>query len=220
MIVTVSLLAMTPGIPKTMAAIRIDRLSSKQVRLWNSIREVVFAKDGAGRLLHPRLEERWQSVEASGHLIFIEMVERSKGSSSKAGEMILERIDPGGGQHIISIRLFLPAINHAFAARRRPGGAAPFQPLAGLSREARYAEVLGHELAHVERAVADPDYRRLYIELDRELNSYSARRRIRKGWYLDPEEQETLGRIEILVDEIERPVLAAEAEIWHELSIR
>jgi hypothetical protein len=217
MILAVSLLTVTAELPETLAAIRTDRLSPQQVRVWNSIREIVFAKDGANRLLHPRLQELWQSAEGSGHLIFVELDKHAKDAPSKAGEMVLEKVDQGGGQHIVSVRLFLSTINRAFAAKSLPRGAEQFEPLAGLSRRARYAEVLGHELAHVERVLADPNYLRLYTELDRELSSYGSGRNIRKGQYLDRDEQEQLVRIDILVDEIERPVLAAEAEIWREL---
>ena len=41
--------------PITPGGIRTDRLSPKQLREWNSIREIVFAKDRANRLLHPGL---------------------------------------------------------------------------------------------------------------------------------------------------------------------
>ena len=217
MIFAVSLLTVTAELPETLASIRTDRLSPQQVRVWNSIREIVFAKDGANRLLHPRLQELWQSAEGSGHLIFVELGEHAKGASSKAGEMVLEKVDQGGGQHIISVRLFLSTINRAFAVKSLPCGADQFEPFAGLSRKARYAEVLGHELAHVERVLADPNYLRRYTELDRELSSYCSGRNIRKGQELDQEEQKHLERIDILVDEIERPVVAAEAEIWLEL---
>ncbi len=217
LIFVVSLLTVTPEIPETLAAIRTDRLSPQQVRVWNSIREIVFAKDGANRLLHPRLQELWQSAEGSGHLIFVELGKHAKNAPSKAGEMVLEKVDQGGGQHIISVRLFLSTINRASAAKSVPRGADQFKPLAGLSRKARYAEVLGHELAHVERVLADPNYLRLYTELDKELSSYCSGRNLRKGRNLDQEEQKQLERIDILVDEIERPVVAVEVGIWREL---
>jgi hypothetical protein len=219
MIFAASLLTAHPEIPKTLAAIRTDRLSPQQIRMWNSIREIVFAKDGANRLQHPRLQQMWQSAEGSGHQIFVELGRHAKDAPSKAGEMVLEKVDHSGGQHIVSIRLFLTTINRAPAAKKRSRGAEQFVPFAGLSRTARYAEVLGHELAHVERVLADPNYLRLYVDLDRELNSYCSSRSIRKGRDLDQEEQELLERIDFLVDEVEQPVMAAEAEVWRELAL-
>jgi hypothetical protein len=217
MILAVSLLTVTAELPETLAAIRTDRLSPQQVRVWNSIREIVFARDGANRSRHPKLQELWQSAEARADLIFVELGKCAKDATSKAGEMVLDRGDRGGGQHILCVRLFLSTINRASAVRRPPRGVEQFEPFAGLGRKARYAEVLGHELAHVERVLTDPNYLRLYTELDRELSSYGSGRNIRKGQYLDQDEQKQLVRIDILVDEIERPVLAAEAEIWREL---
>lgn len=208
----------TIAVSSTPGGIRTDRLSPKQLREWNSIREIVFAKDRFNRLLHPRLHGLWQSVERSGHLIFVELRKREEASNTKAGDMTIERVDPDGDQHLVSVRLFLSTIDRASAAKRLPPGAEQFEPFAGLGRKARYAEVLGHELAHVERVLADPNYLRLYTELDRELSSYCSRRNTRKGQDLDQEEQKQLERIDILVNEIERPVVTAEAEIWRELT--
>jgi len=202
------------AVPDTRGGIRTDRLSHKQLRVWNSIREIVFAKDHANRLLHRRLHGLWQSAERSGHLIFVELDKCAEDSSTRAGDMVIDKVDPAGRQHVVSVRLFLSTINRAFAGKGLPE---QFEPFAGLNRKARYAEVLGHELAHIERLFRDPNYLRLYMELDRELSSYCTRRNIRKGQDLDQEEQKRLGRIDILVNEMERPVVAAEAEIWREL---
>ncbi len=177
----------------------------------------MFARDGADRLLHPRLHELWQSMESSSHLIFIEIGKQAKNASTKAGEMIIERVDPSGGQHTVNVQLFLSTVDRAFAEKRLPQGAEPFWPFAELFGSSRYAEVLGHELAHVERVFADPNYLRLYMEIDRELSSYCSRRKIRKGQVLDQEEQKHLQRIDFSVNEVEKPAAAAEAEIWREL---
>ncbi len=203
------------ALPDTSGGIRTDRLSQKQLRVWNSIREIVFAKDRANRLLHPRLHGLWQSAERSGHLIFVELDKCVGNSSTKAGDMVIDKVDPAGRQHVVSVRLFLSTINRAFAEKGLPE---QFEPFAGLNRKARYAEVLGHELAHIERLLRDPNYLRLYTELGRELSSFCSRRNVRKGQDLDQEEQKRLERIDMLVNEMERPVVAAEAEIWRELA--
>jgi hypothetical protein len=212
-----SLLTLIPNIHADPVAIRTDRLSAKQLRVWNSIREIVFAKDRANRLLHPRLHGLWQSVESSGHLIFVELRKHAKNASSKAGEMVIEKVDPGGGRHIVCVRLFLSTIDRSFAEKRPPQCVEQFAPFAGLSRKARYAEVLGHEFAHVERLLGDPDYLSLYMELDRELSSYCSGRNNQNGQDWEHEAQKQLERIDFLVTEVEKPAVAAEAEIWREL---
>lgn len=216
-VIFVSLLTVVPNIRTASAAIRTDRLSHRQLRVWNSIREVVCAKDGSGRLLHPRLNQLWNYVENSGHLIFIELPKQAENSTTKAGDMAIEKVDPLGGQQIIVVRLFLSTIDRAFVEMGEPLNAEQFAPFAGLSRNARYAEVLGHELAHVERVLADPAYMGLYTELDRELSSYFSNRTKWNGRNSNQETQKHLEKIELLENEVEKPAVAAEAEIWSEL---
>lgn len=212
----VSLLTVIPNIHTAQAAIRTDRLSPRQLRVWNSIREIVFAKDRANRLLHPRLYGLWQSAESSGYLIFVGLDKPAENASSTAGDMVIEEVYPGGGQHIVSVRLFLSTINQAFA----PRSVERFAPFAGLSRKARYAEVLGHELAHVETILGDPDYLSLYTVLDKEMISYCSKRKSQNGQDWDQDAQRQLERIDFLVKEIEKPAVAAEAEIWRELVLK
>jgi hypothetical protein len=217
MILAVSLLTVVPNVEAASAAIRTDRLSPGQLRVWNSIRDLVFAKDGSGRLLHPRLHELWESVESSGHLVFIELGKQAENASTKAGDMAIEKVDSGDGRHIITVRLFLSTINRAYVEKIQPLEAEQFTPFAGLSRKARYAEVLGHELAHIERLLADPNYLGLYSELDRELSSYRSGRNNRNGQNSTQEAQKHLERIELLENAVEKPAVAAEVEIWREL---
>ena len=120
MIFTVSLLTVIPNKHVAWAAIRTDRLSPGQLRVWNSIRDVVFSKDGSGRLLYPRLHELWQSTDSSRHLIFIELGKEAENSSTKAGDTAIQEVDPGSGHHIITVRLFLSTINRAFAKEGTP----------------------------------------------------------------------------------------------------
>jgi hypothetical protein len=213
--IATSLLTVILNTHTAQAAIRTDRLSPGQLRVWNSIKEIVFEKDSCELLLHPRLHELWQAAENSDHLIFVELGKHAKDAPTKAGEMTIEKADPVGAQHIIIVHLFLSTINRAFADNGLPQGADQFAPLAGLNRKARYAEVLGHELAHVERVLHDADYLGLYTELDRELASYSSICKSHHGRAQGAQKQ--LERIDSLVSEIEGPALAAEAEIWREL---
>jgi hypothetical protein len=214
----VLLLTVTSNLPAARAAIRTDRLSPRQARVWNSIREIVFAENSSNQLLHPGLHGLLQSMESSNHLIFIEIGKQAKNASTKAGEMVIEKVDPIGNQHIITVQLFLSTINRASTGKGLPRGAEQFSPMAGLVGSSRYAEVLGHELAHVERVLRDPEYLRLYIELDKELASYCSALNGRYSQGLDQEAQIHLQRIDSLVDKIEKPVVAAEAEIWRELA--
>lgn len=127
------------------AGFRTDRLSVRQQRTWKKIQGIVSARDAAGRLLHPTLEGLWQRVELSGHTIFIDMRETS--GQNKAGRFIIERIDPEGKNHTLSIQICISTIDRvdiSKAAQRADG----FIPFEKLDPEKRYAEVLAHELAH------------------------------------------------------------------------
>src|SRR5213593_216737 len=57
------------------SGIRTDRLSPRQLRVWRAIEAIVFAKDGSGRLSHPKLHSLWQWAETSGHVIYVQLVE-------------------------------------------------------------------------------------------------------------------------------------------------
>ncbi len=196
--------------------IRTDRLSPRQLRAWNAIREIAFARDRLGRLLHPRLGELWQSVETSGHQVFIEFPGGVKMLSSKAGEFAIEKLDPSGRPHVVKIMLFLSTIDRAFAGKDVPRSAS-FAPLAGLGRKARYAEILGHELSHVAALFSDPGYLRLLTERDREVSELSVLRSGLNDSTSVQEIQKHAERVELLVRELEKSAVAAEVEIWHEL---
>lgn len=203
--------ALSVGIPDVRIAasnaptgIRTDRLSAKHLHVWNSVREIVIAKDRAGRLLHPRLYELWQAVEKSGHQVFIEFPGGVKKSSCKAGEFVIEKLDPSGRPHVVSIMLFLPTIDRAFAGKDVPGSAS-FAPFAGLGRKERYVETLGHEMAHGAALFRDPGYLRLITERDREVGELSVLRSRLNDPTSDQEMQKRAEKLRLIVRELKSP---------------
>jgi hypothetical protein len=192
--------------------ISTDRLGGVQFRLWRSIREIVLAKDKSGRIKHPRLYGLWRDAEKSGHVIYIELC--AVESLSRAGQFLIEEFDPKGLRHIAVVRLNLATIDRTYVgmSARRDGGWIPFW---GLRANERYAEVLGHELAHAVRAFQDAEYMHLYQELEKEASQLNYGLH---GLQNNAEVMARLDRIARLSKQIEGPAEAAEAEIWRELS--
>ncbi len=100
------------------------------------------------------------------------------------------------------IRLNLHFIECAVTSEpsRRSGGLIPF---AGLGKYERYAEALGHELAHAVYFLTNPEYMGYYQEL--------VRLRSVRG---DKAGDEVIERLMLLIEE---PADAAELEIWQEI---
>jgi hypothetical protein len=186
--------------PGAAGGILTDRLNKSQLRIWESIVEIVLAEDGEGRPAHPKLYGLYHQAEISGHEIHIEL--SSDRATLRAGGWC--GIEPGTGstqKDVIFIRLNLGMIDRATATEvsRRADG---FIPLAGLTKTRRYAEVLGHELAHIIRLLANPEYRGLYLE--RQALADAGSREI-----------QVIGKLTSL---IEKPAESAEIEIWRELT--
>ncbi len=195
--------------------VRTDRLSPRQLQNWKKIQGIVSARDAAGRLLHPTLERLWRQVESSGHTIFIDM--RAPALESTAGIVVFERIDPEGKNHTLSICLYLSAIDNADTsdwARRADG----FTPFKQLNREERYAQVIGHELAHVVLIMQDPYYAALVREQNGLRAELLARNRKGRKVVFDSENMLRLRRLAMLTGQLEAPANAIEIEIWRELA--
>ena len=194
--------------------ILLDRIDGAHLRTWNAVWRIVSAKNRAGRILHPRLYGLWNEVAASGHTVYIELSDHA--SMTKAGRFLVESVDPAGRRHIAVIRLNLPTIKSAYdgSAARRSDGWIPFE---GLNANERFAEVLGHELAHAAKAFRDPEYWRSYLDLETESHGLVFGN---GGLTDDRGNDERLVRIAALTQRIEEPARAAEAEIWRELSQR
>lgn len=199
------------------SGIRTDRLSAKQLRVWEAIERIVFLKDPSGRFIHPKLQSLRQWVESSGHVVYVEFPGLRENLEHHAGRFVIERFDPEGKTHTAVIRLCLPIIEGA-AIERRIGSTDGFVPFEGLGREERYAEVLGHELAHAVWFLSELRHARLMEDLDREVDEFLNRRRQAAhgaGW--DEQMGKQIDRIEVLTTEIERPADSAEEEVWKEL---
>lgn len=209
-----SFVASSPG------GFRTDRLSKREIRIWNAIRRIVLAADARGCPAHPTLYGLWYTVEQSGHSVFVELITDEKKCSNQAGECSLETLDPAGRRHQIRLRLFIPTIDRAYAGEQPPQEGLIFIPFSGLSREERYAKVLGHELAHIGLAARDPDYLRLLQEICAEQADIAA------GIGMDGRQLSAVAlrarwdRVWPLVLESDRPAIAAEAEIYRELLAR
>ena len=146
-----------------------DRLTGKDLRRWEAIKRIVFAEDIEGQPLHPTLRSLWDQLERSGHVIYIEMRGMGRAISNTAGVFHIERLDPEGLKHVAIIRLYPETIDRAYVgpAAGAPEGFIPFQ---GLSKEERYAEVLGHEMAHAVDILSDLARARMVKEVVQETN--------------------------------------------------
>jgi hypothetical protein len=201
----------------TAPGIRTDRLSPRQLRVWHAIGRIVFARDSSGLFSHPRLHSLWQWVEASGSVVQVELPNPKARGDHQAGRFKIEKSDPSGARHTAVILLCLPVIDRALVRKRAPG-AEGFVRFEGLHKEERYAEILGHELAHAVRVLGDPGHALLIEDLDREIEAFDSRRHPgahREAW--DQPTLQHLKRIESLTATIERPAETAEEEIWREL---
>lgn len=195
-----------------------DRLSAKQLQRWRRIERIVFAVDAEERALHPVLHGLWKRVETSGHAVYIEIRETSNPVSSAAGNFLIECFDPTGQHHIAVIRLNITTIDQAYIGPdvRRTNGLIPFE---GLGKEERYAEVLGHELAHAEDILSNRERARLveeYIEQTNEL-ILSHHEAIVKGYPLGEEMRQLLLTRDCLLHGLETYAEGVEILIWREL---
>lgn len=201
-----------PSSPPVALGLRTDRLSARQRERWHSIAGLALAKDDSGRLLHPTLGRMWDEVAASGHEVYVELPPPSPALCNAAGAFRIESVRPDG--HIVAVvRLNLKTIEWARVGDATHRG---FPRFHGLGLEGRYAEVLGHELAHAVWTLAEPARARQFLALQSELVDLG--RSLRKA--------KREGRAEILrhlteLDEefeaLEPLARAAEARVWREL---
>jgi hypothetical protein len=194
-----------------------DRLSGKDLRRWEAIKRIVFAEDMEGQPLHPTLRGLWKQLERSGHIIYIEMRGMGRAISNTAGVFHIERLDPEGRGHVAVIRLYPETIDRAYVG---PTSGAPenFIPFQGLSREERYAEVLGHEMAHAVDILSDPARARLVVEVVQQTNElFLLHGKLRGYANIGPEMMERIARRDAFLKELEEPAEAAEMLVWKEI---
>jgi hypothetical protein len=199
------------------SAISTDRLSPRQIRLWSAIRKIALTQDPHGRPLYPTLYGLWCAVEQGGLPVFIELITDKKRCANQAGECAVEALDSAARMHSIRLRLFIPTIDRAYAGVLPAQEGMIFVPFSGLSREERYAKVLEHELAYIDRADRDPGYQRLLQDICNEQLAIAAGVGADGKRLSDLILKERWARIWPLVLESEKPAIAAEAEIYREL---
>jgi hypothetical protein len=202
----------------TAAGILTDRLPAKQLERWRKIERIVFDVDAEGHILHPVLHALWKWVDTSGHAIYIEIPEPQNMPSCTAGTFRLERLDPTGQHHIAVIRLSLSSIDNAYVspATTRPDGLIPFE---GLGKEERYAELLGHELAHAEDILLDLERARL-VEEHIEQTNYLVLSQLRassSGSILTMEMRQRFHTRDFLLQRLEAYAEMVETFVWREL---
>jgi hypothetical protein len=177
-----------------------ERLTKSQLKIWESIIEIVLAEDGEGRPVHPALYELYHQADTSGYEIQIEL-STQRATMDAVGFCKIELRAEPAPKEVVLIGLNLGMIDRAISSERsrRADG---FIPFAGLKKKQRYAEVLGHELAHVVRLLTNPDYRGSYRERQALVDAGS-------------QDAQAIGR---LTSSIEKPAESAEVEIWRELT--
>ncbi len=203
----------TPGLqPSPPTGLRTDRLSARQHRKWRAIVDIVRAEDRQHRPLHPTLLALFDAVNAGPHTVFIEMLDAK---SYVAGRFRVTSVDVEGRAHQAVLILNLRAIDKASTGRvaARADGFIPFK---GLTRDERYAEVLGHELAHAAWHLASTERATLahWVGLLDEWARLPLKER-RAGRGRPPRPRNT--ELDTMDWELERQAETAERTIWEEL---
>jgi hypothetical protein len=194
-----------------------SRLTEKDLERWKTLERLVFAKGKTGEPLHPVLQELWRWADGSGHIIYVELVDSKNVQTSTAGSFNIERFDPTGQRHVTVLKLFLSSIDLAVVGPQvaRPGGFIPFEE---LSKEERYAEVLGHELAHVKYVLNNGVRTHLVHELIETTNDILLlHARKKPGALTSPEMKQRLTQRDELLKELEFQAEAVEEVVWREL---
>jgi hypothetical protein len=199
-----SMVLVLSGVAGVEAGIRTDRLSGKRLEAWRSIVAIVLAEDASSRPRHPELRRLWDTVKASGHSVFVELPESKSRRAYVAGRFAVTKVDPEGKAHEAVLVMDLSAIDRVSTA---PGAARAdgFIPLAELGKKVRYAEVLGHELAHAAWTFAEADRARLAKPFSGEVGE------------LVRESRENGGEVDRVSRQVEASAEAAEQVIWAEL---
>ncbi len=193
------------------------RLSQRQIRTWKVIQSVVLARDVAGFPAHPVLYNLWRRVQESGCSIEIEFIDSGRAKINLVGQFLIDAASSERGVLSGIIQLNLAIIDRGSVSSRIRGQRAGFK---GLIRVERYAQVLGHELAHVVLALEDAAYQAKLRELDQAVKSFlSFRRQGGKDFGSRDEERRFLSRIDSLGIEMEGPANEIESNVWHELRI-
>src|SRR4029450_10903356 len=80
--------------------LRTDRLSAKELGVWRQIVAIALARNGDGEPMHPTLRRLWDAVDASGHVVHVELSDNKKGTPSYIGaRFAVTSVDPTGRSH-------------------------------------------------------------------------------------------------------------------------
>jgi|SRR5262245_30747811 len=197
-----------------------DRITAKQLKHWYAIKRVALAEDAYHQPLHPTLYRLWKWAETGNHAIYIELISGYDDLGATAGRFRIVKLDPKGKRHISLIQLYLTTIDHAYIGPEvaRADGLIPMK---GLSKYERYAEVLGHELAHAYHVLNDLGRVQKVYELVEETNVLLLANNMKKrGHYSNEPGPEMLRRLEerdMLLNELEPYAESVETSIWREL---
>lgn len=194
-----------------------SRLTRKQLKRWKEIERLVFSEDVQGQPLHPTLKRLWLWAETSSHAIYVELPNRADYRGTNAGHFRIEKFDPAGKRHITSIRLRMSVVDLAVSDETvaRANGFIPFY---NLRQQERYAEVIGHELAHAHEILSDLKTAKLAYEVVEQTNSlltahYQQRTKKPFGQKL----MQKLIKRDSLLRDFEAHAEAVEEIVWDEL---
>lgn len=205
-------------VPAMETGIVLDRLNHEELRQWRSIEHLVNASGPDGTPRYPTLSGLWEWAGHSGNAIYIELSSPDCAAMGTAGRFLIERVDLQAARHVGVIRLCLANID-----RRAPGGggtrANGFVRLAGLRKSERYAEVLGHELAHAAYDLASRERARMVHERVETVSAQFVAHRAEHGnMPLDPALLQRLEERDALLEELEAHADAIELLVWQELA--
>jgi len=191
------------------AEIRTDGLSGRTLKTWKAIVAVILAVGPDGPPLHPTLNRLYRELDSSAHTVRV-LIPDTKGSLGIAGRF---RIDALGseGRHETSILLNVRTIDRVLTGSPD----AQLVTFEKLGRTERYAQVLGHEMAHAAWTLGDAENTRLVVDVQR--RSLELARRAQTEGVAGEGFAEAVQENERLVRALEEPALAAEAAITEEL---
>ncbi len=207
-----------PSLKRQMTGLLTTQLSDKDRVRWKAIEQLVWANAKTGEPLHPILRDLWRWADTSGHIIQVELIDAKAIQSSLAGSFHIERFDPTGRCHVTSLKLYLSNIDQAVVGPQvaRANG---FIPFTGLRKEDRYAEVLGHELAHVKYVLNNAMRAWMVHELVEATNEILLlRARTTPAALSSPEMKQRLNQRDELLRELEAQAETIEEGVWHELT--
>jgi hypothetical protein len=205
--------------PSEISGLLTNRLSPKELEQWKIIERLVFAEDSGGQPLHPTLRWLWEWIDTSGHAIYIEVIRMNRTSTCTAGNFSIEHFDPRGSRQIAVIKLNLPNIDQAYVgpnAARANG----FVPFADLNKEERYAEVLGHEMAHAVHILNSLELTKKVVEYVEKTNEILLSRHVRRiTGMIMPDLKTRLSKRDALLKELEARAEKTESIVWRELVV-